>query len=472
MGQGQSQQTVGGDPALKVTRTARRFLTELDKLSLKKQEINEETIPTLLGIDDCIGAGVYLRVAQFFASYPIGLSKRLEVSQNVPTVIAFFNRNILAPLDISDQDYIRLLFLSIAATSSKEEEAAPAEPLSSLDIEKYYIVYQDLLDLWALLVSVYDKSPAVKFQIEVTTKDKRVAERLLRGVKAPIISFDSFYGLMNLYPAILNSFSIIFDQLLYPDREEGPAPSLPDIPRDYLCELYFALGPNAHTMISLYDGRRDGFSMQALHSKVSDWRTPTLLFVTGHILKTSNPLLDMVAPKVPGVKARDVKRVAFAVYIHSNWRQVGNFGDAETKIIQLAPEFDVYRSVGASDHAFFSLKRGLSFGAPLPKDDEAGKPMKIGNLSLFLSNSFEFGTFRQLGPGGAFVGSSSTNEEFEDRFEIDRIGLWGIGDKEELEEQYRKMDLKTKFLQRQRHRNDPEDRALLEMAGIVGQYPQ
>lgn len=472
MGQGQSQPTARGDPALKLSRTARRFLTELDKLSLAKQQINEEDVPRLLGINGCAGADVYLRVAQFFASYPIGLSKRLDISQNVPTVIAFFNRSILTPLGISDQDYIRLLFLSIAATANKEETAPSLELVSSLDIEKYYIAYQDLLDLWSLLVSVYDKAPAAKFDIDVTTKDKRVAERLLKSVKAPVISFDSFHRLMNLYPAILSSLSIIFDQLLYPDRQEEPAPSIPDIPRDYLCELFLALGTNTHTMISLYNGREHGFSMQALQSKVSDWRTPTLLLVSGHILDTASPLLDIVAPRVPGVKARKVKRVAFAVYIHGNWRQVGNFGDNETKIIQLSPEFDIYKAVGPSDHAYFSSKRGLSFGAPLPKNDEPGKPIKIGNLSLFLDSSFEFGVFRNLGPGGAFVSCSGDNEEYEDRFEINRIELWGIGDKEELEEQYRKMDLQAKFLQQQRRRNDPEDRAILEMAGLVGQYPQ
>lgn len=478
MGQGQSQEPVKTTtPGIKVSKVALRLLSELDKLSLREQTIIPETLSSQLGIDNLTGADVYLRSAQFFASFPNGLSERLEITDHIPTVLGFFSQKILEPLGLSTDDYHRLIFLSIAATGvSPEEKASPLEnKLSSVSIDSFYIAYQDLLDLWTLLVAVFDKSPSDKFAISITAKDKKAAERLINTVKAPVISFASFKSLLDVYPTILASFSIIFDQLLYPHRStpSPPPQTPPEIPRDLYCELYLSLGHNVRSMKRLYKGSENGFSMQALYFKVHEWRLPSLLIVTGRLLKSASPLLDTYVPKISGANTRNTKRVAYAVYIHSPWRQVGNFGDSETKIIQLAPEFNVYDAVGPTDHAYFALKKGLSFGVPLPKDDDASQTVKIGNVSLILDNSFEHGVFRDLGPGGSYsIALDSPQQPFEDRFSIDNIELWGIGNEAELQEQSKKLELKEKFQKKRQGHNHVEDRALLEMAGIIGNYPQ
>jgi len=96
-------------------------------------------------------------------------------------------------------------------------------------------------------------------------------------------------------------------------------------------------------------------------------------------------------------------------------------------------------------------------------------------VSLVLDSSFEFGVFthNHTSGGGAFHNSESRKYDFQDRFEIESLEVWGCGGDAEAEEQRKRWAWEEREAEARRKINlgsgDIEaDRALLEMAGLVG----
>jgi hypothetical protein len=240
----------------------------------------------------------------------------------------------------------------------------------------------------------------------------------------------------------------------------------------------------------LYSGNDAGFSMGSLESKIFNWRAPTILLVSGTRLEDTpdggqeTSFAASLPPKrVPhGSKS---ERVTFGVYIREPWKHTHRecFGDSETVLFQLEPIHDVFTaSTINTDYVTFTKPPGnrpcLSFGCPHPKPTQSHRKHglhSLGAVSLLFDESFEFGVFNHdyKSRGGAFHTSIVRKFDFQDRFRIESLEIWGCGGDEEAKIQEERWAWEAREAEARRKINlgtgdIDADRALLEMAGLVG----
>lgn len=250
----------------------------------------------------------------------------------------------------------------------------------------------------------------------------------------------------------------------------------------------------------LYSGDEDGFSMGSFESKVFNWRAPTLLLVSGTRLSAeagrsrggpaSTFLSTIPAQRFPpGNKngGEREERLTYGVYLSQPWKHTYRecFGNEETVMFQLQPVHDVFHASTINrDYASFtksspsSLLGGVSFGCPPPQPTQAHRRSNIvplGPVSLMVEDSFEYGCFTHnyTSQGGAFQASAARQFDFQDRFEVSSIEVWGLGGEEEAKHQNERWAWEAREAEARRRVNlgtgDIEaDRALLEMAGLIG----
>lgn len=283
-----------------------------------------------------------------------------------------------------------------------------------------------------------------------------------------------------------------------------------------------------HRLRPLYSGDSDGFSMGSFESKVFNWRAPTILLVKGtRISDTPRGQEATFAAALPprrfphGNGKRpstgdsddddddDDETLIFGACVSQPWRLTHRecFGDSDTLLFQLSPVHDVF---GAStlnrDYAAFVKPSaanqhagGIGFGCPSPTGAAVKANLKqhqhvqssvegilpLGPLSLMIDANFEFGvmTHDRGGPvssgsssggsGGAFHASAARMFSFQDRFSIEALEVWGCGGDDEAKAQAERWAWEAREAESRRRINlgtgDMEaDRALLEMAGLIG----
>jgi hypothetical protein len=240
----------------------------------------------------------------------------------------------------------------------------------------------------------------------------------------------------------------------------------------------------------LYSGGDAGFSMGSFETKVFNWRAPTILLVSGN--RISGPpssgqeraFADTLPPKrLPDSSTSS--HLVFGVYLAQPWRQTHKdcIGDADTLLFQLEPVHEVFHASSINtDYISFAKPPishpGIGFGNPHPKAKAtAGLPphINLGAVSLMLDSSFEFGVFTHnyTSGGGAFHNSQTRKRDWQDRFEIESLEVWGCGGDAEAEQQRARWAWEEREAEARRRVNlgtgDIEaDRALLEMAGLIG----
>ena len=246
----------------------------------------------------------------------------------------------------------------------------------------------------------------------------------------------------------------------------------------------------------LYVGRESGFSMRSLQSKCFNWEAPSILLVSGMLIsddlqyaKEKNPRYGKFLEQYPKLKEEQQhldachsqrKKATFAVYIDDPWRVTNKefFGSMNSMIIQLAPRQDVFHASKPNMIYFNTVGGGIGFGNKQPLISNAHKKYIPGNVSLTIDSTLEFAVFRHIGYGGAFKPSAlltkrgKEDESFEIKFIIQDVEVWGCGGEKELQEQIKKLEWEEAEAKRRQHINLKslgEDRALLEMAGLVGQ---
>ncbi|KAG0664950.1 Restriction of telomere capping protein 5 [Maudiozyma exigua] len=247
----------------------------------------------------------------------------------------------------------------------------------------------------------------------------------------------------------------------------------------------------------LYIGRESGFSMRSLQSKVFKWVAPTIVLISGMRItddteygSSKNPRYKKFLECYPKLRDDDQhldecferkRKVIFAVFIKEPWKVTNKsyFGGSNTTIIQLSPRQDIYRSNISNIVYFNTIGGGIGIGSTQPIIKSTLEKHQPGNVALTIDNSLEFAAFRNVGYGGKLNPSSlqiekeTTDRTFELRFIIQDIEVWGCGGEKELEEQIRQLQWEEKEAKRRQHVNLKslgEDRALLEMAGLVGQH--
>jgi len=334
--------------------------------------------------------------------------------------------------------------------------------------------------------------------------------------KFPGVKFHQFNAVIPVsLPFVFNGFNPLFEHFLFSKnidftkRKDLPTPdALPvpdsDIDQPLLPEIGEILDLNVLSQLSfflpgeslfrrlrlLYSGGDAGFSMGSFETKVFNWRAPTILLVTGNrIADPPNGGQERAfAETLPPKRFPDSSKsthVVFGVYLSQPWRQTHKscFGDPDTLLFQLEPTHEVFHASSINtDYISFtkppSSHSGIMFGCPHPKPKQTAglsSHVNLGAVSLLLDSSFEFGVFTHnyTSGGGAFYNSNSRRSDWQDRFEIESLEVWGCGGDEEAENQRQRWAWEEREAEARRKINlgsgDIEaDRALLEMAGLIG----
>lgn len=353
-----------------------------------------------------------------------------------------------------------------------------------------------------------------------TTADCVLAS-FLNVEQSPGIRFARFNAVIPAsMPLMFNGLAALFEHFLFSKDldfhkhigdEPRPAGRSPERAQPLLEDTAAIMNPNILSQISffipgsslfrklrlLYSGDEDGFSMGSFETKVFNWRAPTILLVSGTRLpdetghKSTGPassfLASLPSRRFPPGSRNEDETLVFGVYLSQPWKHTHRecFGDESTLLFQLRPIHDVFRaSTVNKDYASFTKPSastplgGISFGCPPPQPTQAyrrSSVMSLGPVSLALDNSFEFGCFTHdyTSRGGAFQTSATRKFDFQDRFEISSIEVWGCGGDEEAQRQAERWAWEAREAEARRRINlgtgDIEaDRALLEMAGLIG----
>lgn len=137
-----------------------------------------------------------------------------------------------------------------------------------------------------------------------------------------------------------------------------------------------------------------------------------------------------------------------------------------------------------------STHTGLGFGSPLPSNSTStasghmirrgsgiSNLLPLGPISLHIDDALEFATFTHDSQGGgSFLPSQlpiRRGKDWQDRFSIEALEVWGCGGTEEAEEQRKAWAWEEREAESRRRINlgtgDIEaDRELLKMAGLIG----
>ncbi|KAM0168533.1 hypothetical protein ACHAPF_010898 [Botrytis cinerea] len=379
-----------------------------------------------------------------------------------------------------------MLLLLVAPLGIQESLAHHNERLASSQLESLRRTADNIL---AAFVNV-EKFPGVKIHQFNT----------VIPISLPFV----FHGFNALFEHFLFSKNIDFTKRKDSSEAPPPLPLNAELDQPLLPQIGEILDLNVLSQLSfflpgdslfrrlrlLYSGGDAGFSMGSFETRVFNWRAPTILLVAGNRIEDSptggqeRNFADTLSPKRFANSGKS-SRVVFGVYLSQPWRQTHKecFGDTDTLLFQLEPVHEVFHaSVINKDYVAFSKPPSahpcLSFGCPHPKTKQTAglsTHVNLGAVSLYLDSSFEFGVFTHnySSGGGAFHNSETRRTDFQDRFEIESLEVWGCGGDAEAQKQKEMWAWEEREAEARRKINlgtgDIEaDRALLEMAGLIG----
>jgi hypothetical protein len=346
---------------------------------------------------------------------------------------------------------------------------------------------------------------------------RRTADNILAAFvnveKSPGVKIHQFNNVIPVsLPFLFNGFNPLFEHFLFSQnvgatkREDAStvSPLDPNVEQPILPQIGEILDLNVLSQISffipgntlfrrlrlLYSGGDAGFSMGSFETRVFNWRAPSILLVSGN--RIADPPIggqerafsDSLPPKRFADSSKS-SRVVFGVYLNQPWRQTHKecFGDANTLLFQLEPVHEVFHASSINtDYVSFTKPpiphTGIAFGSPHPKAKATAglsHHVNLGAVSLMLDSSFEFGVFTHnyTSGGGAFHSSQTRKRDWQDRFEVESLEIWGCGGDEEAEEQRQRWAWEEREAEARRRVNlgtghIDADKALLEMAGLIG----
>lgn len=255
-------------------------------------------------------------------------------------------------------------------------------------------------------------------------------------------------------------------------------------------------------IVELYNGSHSGFSIRSLELKIFKWHAPTVFIVSGKRLRsktiTTNKRYQQFDSEYPRYFRSsedpnkewqsDLDSVRYLVYVSQPWKNSNkkNFGDEQTAIMCMLPRYDFFTSrpdpVLQGQLIYFNnLGMGVGFGNDQPVNKNKVRKYLPGSVSLTVEANLEFGVFRHVANAGAntpnyFRRSEQEvvgTQDYEDRFMITDLEVWGIGSNKELDEQRKQWEWEEKQARARQSvnmRSLGEDRAFLEMAGLIGPH--
>ncbi|SCU85799.1 LAME_0D02872g1_1 [Lachancea meyersii CBS 8951] len=315
-----------------------------------------------------------------------------------------------------------------------------------------------------------------------------------------VITYTSFSETLSLAcPSLLLPLERLVEHILFLERDlvNPHALSLPKLESKLATEPLLSqlatIWPRElvfSKLQKLYVGRDSGFSMRSFQAKVFKWMAPSMMLVNGiripddeEYVRSKNHRYQTFLNEYPRLKDEDQetlppftgkKKLTFAVYVNEPWKITNAelFGDTKTTIIQLSPIQEVYKAATPGNVCFNTLGGGIGIGSSLPVLKNSSRRYVPGNVSLTIDPNLEFGAFRNVGRGGSINPGSMTTGCSEHKFLIQDIEVWGCGGEKELEEQLKNWEWEEAEAQRRQRINLKsinDDRALLELAGLVGQ---
>lgn len=254
---------------------------------------------------------------------------------------------------------------------------------------------------------------------------------------------------------------------------------------------FFLKGDNIFRRLRpLYLGGEAGFSMGSFEQRVFNWRAPSILLVAGNRLP-DNPhgsqqraFADKLPPKrfVNGSTGNPPsEKVIYGAYLDVPWKRTNKeaIGGSETLLFQLEPIHEVFHASTISKDYAICTSAGISFGCPPPRSKAVSSlpsQLALGPVSLVLDDSLEFGAFTHDSAGGGSFHTSHTRNKnnWQDRFEIVSLEVWGCGGDEEAEKQRAAWAFESREAEARKNlklgKDVTADRALLELAGLVGNH--
>jgi hypothetical protein len=264
---------------------------------------------------------------------------------------------------------------------------------------------------------------------------------------------------------------------------------------------FFIKGNNLFRRLRpLYSGNKHGFSMGAIEKQCFNWRAPTILLVSGRLLPSmpSNARERAFADSLPAkrhpssVPEDSNATITFGAYIPTQWKLThkGCFGDSSSILFQLSPTHDLFSASSySSDYVYFNRApthpAGLGFGTAVPHQSSAHHTgsshtkLHLAPVSLHLDDALEYGVFTHLAEGGGSFHPSRLpcrkEKNWQDRFEIDCLEVWGCGGDEVAEAQRKEWAFQEREAEARRRINlgtgdQQADRELLKMAGIINEH--
>lgn len=422
---------------------------------------------------------------------------------------------------------------TIAAESQLAEDATldfdgnwkafgPVKEFYETDVTKLLFPRDQFVDFIAFMLTLYgfqsSKGTVTKHISDVVAQEKSDSKALFQSCKdaakciarscdgdIDLVQFR--HAFTKVCPHLLEPVGQLFDLLLYTTAHSEKADATKAVPAKplgsrstYPTKLlnHATLAQMAsfcpflgsiENLKTLYIGQKDGFAQQSFETGVFGWRAPSVLLVSGLRLNTNNQSLkradtfDSKYPRLKGAVAPEdgENEVKFGFYLDKPWKASSKetFGTSKCFIFQLAPIQDVFVGVADPDNHAYFLRHdpgGMAFGSPIPKS--AGRftgvqtPQVLGNVSLTLDDSLEFGKFHHAGKGGSYAPSINKPDELMDeRFKVRNVEVWGVGNDQDLESQRKRLEWEEReagYRRQINSENMPEDRAFLEMAGIIG----
>ncbi|KAI3402681.2 RTC5 [Candida oxycetoniae] len=263
-----------------------------------------------------------------------------------------------------------------------------------------------------------------------------------------------------------------------------------------------SLKVTSQNIVKLYAGSESGFSIRSLETKIFKWQAPTLFVVSGRRIKqktertnrryqqfnVSFPRYFLKSESALKPWQSENDRITYCVVVNQPWQHSNkkNFGDEKSLIVSVQPRADYFKSVhsnilkGQSIY-FNTLGMGIGFGNSQPVNKTNNQRYYPGNVSLTIEANLEFAVFRHLGNSHTnatnyfqkSVQSKLEMENYEDRFAITDLEVWGIGSKKELDEQQRQWKWEQEQAEARQSvnlRSMGEERAFMEMVGLVGNH--
>ncbi|MCJ1471950.1 Restriction of telomere capping protein 5 [Lambiella insularis] len=349
---------------------------------------------------------------------------------------------------------------------------------------------------------------------------RRVADSILWSFTPEQNAGISYHAFNSIIPASLpylfDGLNPLFEHFLFSknidlsrrrksasDGTSSPPPTaqIPDTPVEPLLQRegeildlnilsqlsFFLKGSNLFRRLRLlYSGGDAGFSIGSFEKKILNWRAPSILLVSGSRLPATpqdsrqRAFAEMLPPKrYPDGASGNSKsnRVTFGCFLNVPWKSTHKeaIGDSDTLLFQLEPIHEVFRPSNINRDYATLTRSGIAFGIPPARAKHVSglsSHVSLGPVSLMLDESLEYGVFtHDSAGGGSYHPSKARKYNWQDRFEIDSLEVWGCGGDEEAERQRAAWAFEEREAAARKKLNigkDIEaDRALLAMAGLL-----